>query len=69
MHGIDHARRQGEFAELARSAGAEVLAVLDARVSEPNPRYFIGAGKADEVAEAVREHKADLVLVDHVLSP
>ncbi len=69
MYGIDHARRQGEFAELARSAGAEVLAVLDARVTQPNPRYFIGAGKADEVAEAVREHKADVVLVDHVLSP
>ncbi|MGB8716765.1 MAG: ribosome rescue GTPase HflX, partial [Rhodanobacteraceae bacterium] len=37
--------------------------------TQPNPRYFIGAGKADEVAEAVREHKADVVLVDHVLSP
>lgn len=68
-HGIDQARRQGEFAELARSAGAEVLAVFEARVDQPNPRYFIGAGKAGEIAEAVAEHKADVVLVDHVLSP
>ncbi len=69
MYGIDHARREGEFTELARSAGAEVLALVEARVDQPNPRYFIGAGKADEVAEAVREHEADLVLVDHALSP
>lgn len=69
MFGIDNARRQGEFSELARSAGAEVLAVFEARVDQPNPRYFIGSGKAGQVADAVREHKADVVLVDHVLSP
>lgn len=67
--GIDNARRQGEFAELARSAGAQVLAVIEARVNQPKPRYFIGSGKAGEVADAVREHKADVVLVDHALSP
>ena len=34
-----------------------------------NPRFYIGSGKADEVAEAVRALEADLVLVDHVLTP
>ena len=65
----DAARRAEEFAELAKSAGAEVLAGIPARVEEPNPRYYIGAGKADEVAEAARAMDADLVLVDHVLTP
>ena len=69
MRGIDHARREGEFMELARSAGAEVLGVIEARVDSPNPRYFIGGGKAEEVAERVRMLEADLVLVDHMLSP
>ena len=69
MHGMDPVRREAEFIELTRSAGAEVLAVIEARVDQPNPRFFIGAGKADEVAAAVREHEADVVLVDHVLSP
>jgi len=65
----DAARRAEEFAELVRSAGAEVLASVPARVEDPNPRYYIGTGKAEEVAEAVRATEADVVLVDHLLTP
>jgi GTP-binding protein HflX len=65
----DAERRAAEFAELVKSAGAEVLGVIAARVEPPNPRFYIGSGKADEVAEAVRALDADLVLVDHVLTP
>jgi GTP-binding protein HflX len=65
----DSVRRGEEFAELVKSAGAEVLGVIAARVEDPNPRYYVGSGKADEVAEAVRALEADLVLVDHVLTP
>lgn len=65
----DAERRAAEFVELAKSAGAEVLGSLPARVEVPNPRFFIGSGKADEVAEMVRALGADLVLVDHLLSP
>ncbi|HEX7340640.1 MAG TPA: ribosome rescue GTPase HflX [Rhodanobacteraceae bacterium] len=67
--GDDAVRRAEEFAELAGSAGAVVLARVRARVAEPNPRYYVGTGKAEEIAEAVRTHDADLVLVDHQLSP
>ncbi len=52
-----------------KSAGAEVLGNITARVEDPNPRFYVGSGKADEVAEAVRALEADLVLVDHLLSP
>ena len=65
----DGVRRGEEFAELVRSAGAEVLGHVAARVEDPNPRYYIGTGKADEVAEAVRALEADVVLVDHILTP
>ncbi|HET6806730.1 MAG TPA: ribosome rescue GTPase HflX [Frateuria sp.] len=65
----DTDRRAEEFAELVRSAGAEVLASVSARVEDPNPRYYIGTGKAGEVAEAVRATEADVVLVDHLLTP
>jgi GTP-binding protein HflX len=65
----DTLRRGEEFAELVKSAGADVLGVIAARVEDPNPRYYVGSGKADEVAEAVRVLEADLVLVDHVLTP
>ncbi|HET9836462.1 MAG TPA: ribosome rescue GTPase HflX [Rhodanobacteraceae bacterium] len=65
----DTQRRAGEFTELARSAGAQVLDKVSARVDAPNPRFYIGTGKADEVLEKVRTLDADLVLVDHALTP
>lgn len=65
----DTARRAEEFAELVRSAGAEVLAAIAARIEAPSPRYYIGSGKAGEVAEAVAALDADVVLVDHELTP
>jgi GTP-binding protein HflX len=63
------ARRVREFTELAESAGAEILGSVRARVDAPNPKFYIGTGKADEVQAAVRELGADLVLVDHALTP
>jgi GTP-binding protein HflX len=63
------ARRVREFTELARSAGAEILGSVRARVDTPNPKFYIGTGKADEVQAAARELGADLVLVDHALTP
>jgi GTP-binding protein HflX len=63
------ARRAQEFAELAESAGAEILDSVRARVEAPNPKFYIGTGKADEVQAKVRELGADLVLVDHALTP
>ncbi|MGN6312181.1 MAG: ribosome rescue GTPase HflX [Rhodanobacteraceae bacterium] len=65
----DAQRRTGEFIELAKSAGAQVLDRVSARVDAPNPRFYIGTGKADEVLEKVRALEADLVLVDHALTP
>jgi len=63
------ARRAEEFAELAQSAGAEILDTVRARVEAPNPKFYIGTGKADEVQAKVRALGADLVLVDHALTP
>jgi GTP-binding protein HflX len=58
-----------EFEELARSAGAEVCASLTATRGAPQPRYFIGSGKLEELREAVVAKRADLVLFDQSLSP
>jgi len=68
--GSDHGEALlAEFAELARAAGAEVLDTIHGSRRTPEPRYFIGEGKAQEVAERVKALKADLVLVNHSLSP
>ncbi|MFA7443566.1 MAG: GTPase HflX, partial [Lysobacteraceae bacterium] len=58
-----------EFAELARSAGATVAATLRARLDRPNPAYLIGSGKLDEAKALCEATAADLVLVNHALTP
>ncbi|MFA7320867.1 MAG: ribosome rescue GTPase HflX [Dokdonella sp.] len=58
-----------EFSELARSAGATVVGSLAARLDRPNPRYFVGTGKAEELKALRIALDADLILVNHALSP
>lgn len=58
-----------EFSELACSAGAEPVAVITASRQAPDPKYFVGTGKAEEIRACVASIKADVVLVNHALSP
>ena len=58
-----------EFAELARSAGATVAVQVTARLDRPNPATLIGSGKLEEVKAAADASGADLVLVNHPLTP
>ncbi len=58
-----------EFADLARSAGATVAAMLHARIDRPNAATLFGSGKLEEAKVAADATGADLVLVNHPLSP
>lgn len=58
-----------EFTQLAESAGAVPVATITGRRERPDPRYFVGSGKADEIRAIAHEQGADVVLVDHPLSP
>jgi len=58
-----------ELKELAKSAGAEVVHVLTGSRNYPDPRYFIGSGKLEELKAVIAETEADLVLFNHVLTP
>ena len=58
-----------EFQELANSANLDTLAIILAKRNAPEPKYFVGTGKADEIRQAVQTHKADVVLFNHELSP
>jgi GTP-binding protein HflX len=58
-----------EFDALARSAGADVLGIVTGTRKAPDPRLYIGSGKAEEIRTQVRDKQADLVVFDHPLSP
>jgi GTPase len=58
-----------EFDALARSAGAEVLGIVTGTRRAPDPRLYIGSGKAEEIRARVQADRAELVVFDHALSP
>lgn len=58
-----------EFEDLARSAGAEVVASLRGSRSKPDAGLFIGSGKADEAAAACAAGEAEVAIFNHDLSP
>ncbi len=58
-----------EFRDLVVSAGAEPLATVISSRQTPDPRFFIGRGKVEEVVAAIATTDAELVVVNHDLSP
>jgi GTP-binding protein HflX len=64
-----HREDLDEFKELVTSAGAEIVAIATSRRNRPEAKYFIGIGKAREVAELVQQYEAEVVLFNHTLSP
>ena len=75
--GIDRPRSDGwtledDLAELTRlvdTAGATVVGTVTQRLERPNPRTFIGAGKAEEVHALATEERATTVIFDDDLTP
>jgi GTPase len=58
-----------EFVELVVSAGLNIKDVVGGSRNAPHSRYYIGTGKADEIAQLVKDKQADVVLFNHQLSP
>jgi GTPase len=67
--GTDVAADRAEFLELARSAGAEAVAVIGGRRDRPDAGLYAGSGKVDEVAAAVKAGGSELAIFNHDLSP
>ena len=58
-----------ELQMLVSSAGATALSVITCRRSTPQPKFFVGTGKAQEIALEVKQLGADLVIFNHALTP
>ena len=65
----DLATEMGEFRELAISAGAEVLTDVKSSRITPDPKLFLGKGKVEELSELIKAEQAELILINHELSP
>lgn len=58
-----------ELERLVDTAGADVVARTTQKLSSPNPRTFVGSGKAAEIADLCRMHGANIVVFDDELTP
>ena len=58
-----------ELRQLAETAGIEVVCETIQRRNAPNPTYFIGEGKVEELKPLVEELDADAIIFDEELSP
>jgi len=58
-----------ELAQLADTAGLQVIGQTYQKVNRPDPNTFIGSGKAIELRDFLEETLADVVIFDDELSP
>jgi len=58
-----------EFKALAASAGTLGVGLVLATRPRPDPKYFVGSGKAEEIKACADANEADVVLVDQTLTP
>ncbi|MCY7294728.1 ribosome rescue GTPase HflX [Alteromonas sp. a30] len=58
-----------ELQMLASSAGVSAVDVITGSRRAPHAKFFVGSGKAEEIANAVSATDADVVIFNHALSP
>ncbi|TSA40370.1 MAG: GTPase HflX [Methylococcaceae bacterium] len=58
-----------ELKELAKSAGTDPVQVVTGSRQRPDPKYFVGKGKLDELKAVVEACQAEVVLFNHSLTP
>lgn len=58
-----------EFKELVASAGVNIVDFISGSRFKPDPKFFVGKGKAEEIAQAIKNTEATVVIFDHNLSP
>jgi GTP-binding protein HflX len=65
----DYAETLAEIQLLASSAGVAAREVVRGKRDRPDPAFYAGKGKVDQIAEAVSATKSQLVIFNHELSP
>ncbi|WNO60178.1 ribosome rescue GTPase HflX [Rheinheimera sp. MMS21-TC3] len=58
-----------ELQLLVSSAGVQALQTISLNRSAPDTKYFVGTGKAAEIAGLIEQAQANLVIFNHALTP
>lgn len=58
-----------EFSELAFAAGVTPVAKVTTIRDKPDPKYYIGKGKLEEILQVIATHQANMVIFNHELTP
>src|SRR5438876_12324479 len=58
-----------ELAELANSAGAEVVDTVTQKLPQPSAPYYIGRGKPESIKDACQDRRVTSIMFDDELSP
>ena len=58
-----------ELRQLAISAGISIRGIVEGKRDKPDAKYFIGSGKAEELAQMVKATESRAVVFNHDLSP
>lgn len=65
----DYAESVQELRHLVISAGMNIVATVEGRRPKPDAKYFIGSGKAEELAQTIKSTGARVAVFNHDLSP
>lgn len=65
----DYAESLEELRLLAESAGAHAVTIVEGRRQRPDAALYAGSGKVQEIAEAVQQQHASMVIFNHDLTP
>ena len=66
---LNFAESEQEFIELVNSTNAEIATIIHGKRRSPDPKFYAGSGKVEEIREQVVASNATLVIFNHDLSP
>ncbi|MHB9137874.1 MAG: GTPase HflX [Victivallaceae bacterium] len=58
-----------ELEDLVNNMGLKVIDKITVKLKVPSSKYYIGAGKAEEISQIMKEYEADCLVFDNNLSP
>lgn len=59
----------GELRSLVRTAGGEIADEMVAKRQKIHPGYYVGSGKAEQIAQRAEQNNIDVIIFDNDLTP